>query len=92
MNFWGLSALSGFNFDSSKSLEYKTFITQEMLKNGFLASNCVYACVEHSSDIIDNYFEIIEPLFETIKECEDGRDIRALLDTKVCHSTFKRLN
>lgn len=92
MNFWGLSALSGFNFDSSKSLEYKTFITQEMLKNGFLASNCVYACVEHSSDIIDNYFEILEPLFETIKECEDGRDIRRLLDTKVCHSTFKRLN
>ena len=33
----GLPALTGFAFQSPKSLEYKTLITQEMLKKGFLA-------------------------------------------------------
>ena len=92
INNFGISALSGYSFNSSNSQAYKTLVTQEMLKNGFLASNCVYSCISHSESIIDDYFSIIEPIFEKIKECEDGRDVSTLLDGPICHSGFKRLN
>ena len=38
----GLPALAKFSFLGQKSQEYKTYLTQEMLKKGFLAANGVY--------------------------------------------------
>jgi len=89
---WGLPALGGFTFKSSDSLSYKTLITQEMLKKGYLAANSVYACTEHSQECIDGYFEELDPIFATIKKCEDGLDVNSILESPVCHSGFKRLN
>jgi len=89
---WGLPALSGFTFDSPNSLSYKTLITQEMLKKGYLAANSVYTCIEHKQEIVDGYFSELEPIFTIIKECEDGLDVNSLLEGPVCHSGFKRLN
>lgn len=89
---WGIPALSGFTIVSDQSLAYKTLITQEMLKKGYLASNSVYACIEHTPAIIDDYFAELEPIFALIKECEEGRAIEKLLDGPVCHAGFKRLN
>ena len=73
-------------------MEYKTFITQEMLIKGYLAATSVYVCTEHTQDIIDGYFDSLDPLFGIIAECEAGRDITTLLKNPVCHSGFKRLN
>jgi glutamate-1-semialdehyde aminotransferase/spore coat polysaccharide biosynthesis protein SpsF (cytidylyltransferase family) len=89
---WGLPALSGYTFNSPNALSYKTLITQEMLKKGYLAANSVYACIEHKQEIVDGYFVELEPIFATIKECEDGLDINSLLEGPLCHSGFKRLN
>ncbi len=89
---WGLPALSGYSFNSNKALSYKTLVTQEMLKKGYLAGNCVYACTEHSQKVVDGYFSELDCIFEIIKQCEDGRDIESLLDGPICHSGFKRLN
>ena len=89
---WGLPALTGFSFNSENALAYKTLITQEMLAKGYLASNSVYVCTEHTEDIINDYFENITPIFSLIKECEDGRDVMSLLKGPVCHAGFKRLN
>ena len=89
---WGIPALSGYTFDSSNALAYKTLITQEMLKKGYLATNCVYACIEHTQDVVDDYFTELDPIFVKIKECEEGRDVNTLLDGPLCHSGFKRLN
>ena len=77
---------------SPLSLEYKTLITQEMLASGYLASNSVYVCTEHTKDVLDGYFEALAPIFRTIKECEDGRDVMSLLKGPVAHGGFKRLN
>ena len=88
----GLPAFINFNIRSKDWLSYKTFITQEMLKKGILASNTVYVSTEHNSDIIKNYLETLEPLFSIIKDCEEGRNIDDLLDGPICHSSFKRLN
>jgi len=92
INHFGIPALSGFSFNSPNAQLYKTLITQEMLKDGFLASNSVYACIDHSQIIIDDYFSLLDPVFSKIQECEDGRDINSLLESPVSHSTFKRLN
>ncbi len=92
IDHWGIPALTGFTIKSPNSLAYKTLITQEMLAKGYLASNCVYACIEHSDDVINGYFEILDPIFGLIRECEDGRDINSLLKGPLCHSGFKRLN
>jgi len=89
---WGLPALSGFTFDSPNSLSYKTLITQEMLKKGYLAANSVYACTEHKQEIVGGYFAELDPIFDTIKQCEDGLDVSTLLEGPLCHSGFKRLN
>lgn len=89
---WGLPALTGFSFKSKNALAYKTLITQEMLAKGYLASNSVYVCTEHTENIINGYFENLDPIFSLIKECDDGRDVMSLLKGPICHSGFKRLN
>ena len=92
IDLWGIPALSGFTFRSSNALAYKTLITQEMLRQGFLAGNSVYVCTQHTPQIIDQYFDALEPIFALIKDCEEGLDPMSLLEGPVCHSSFKRLN
>ena len=92
ISHWGLPALTGYTFQSDKALAYKTLITQDMLAQGYLASNCVYVSIEHTKDVLDGYFAALDPLFATIKECEQGRDVMTLLKGPVCHGGFKRLN
>ena len=89
---WGLPALTGFTFQSQNALAYKTLITQEMLAKGYLAGNSVYVCTEHTPEIVKGFFEALDPIFELIKECENGRSITSLLKGPVCDSGFKRLN
>ena len=88
----GLSALTTFSFKSDNALAYKTLITQEMLKKGFLAATAVYVCIAHTPDIIKNYLENLKPIFQTIKECEEGRDVMKILEGPIAHNGFKRLN
>jgi glutamate-1-semialdehyde 2,1-aminomutase len=42
--------------------------------------------------VLDGYFAELDPIFATIKECEEGRDVMSLLKGPVCHVGFKRLN
>ena len=88
----GLAALTTFTFKSKNALAYKTLITQEMLKKGYLAATAVYVCTAHTPEIIKTYLENLKPLFQIIKECEEGRDVMKLLEGPIAHSGFKRLN
>lgn len=92
IDHWGLAALTGYTFKSENALAYKTLITQEMLGKGFLAGNSVYVCTEHTPVVLDAYFEALDPIFATIKQCEEGRDVMGLLKGPICHGGFKRLN
>jgi len=85
--------LTGFTFKSDNALAYKTLVTQEMLRKGYLAGNSLYACVAHTMEIVDGYFDALDPIFATIKNCEDGQqNVASLLKGPVCHAGFKRLN
>lgn len=92
LNVFGLSAIPSFGFDGPNGLAYKTLITQEMLAKGYLASNLVFCSTAHTEDIVDGYFNAIDPVFALIKQCEEGRDVFSLLKGPVCHGGFKRLN
>lgn len=89
----GMPALIGFSFDSDQHLKYKTFITQEMLKRGYLAATSIYVSVVHTKEILDVYFENLSEIFKIIQSCENGQNnIDSLLNCPVCHGGFKRLN
>ena len=88
----GLPALSSYSINSDNSLAYKTLLTQEFLKKGYLAGTIFYACKAHDLDKFDEYSEILDVTFGLIAECEQGRDIKELLDGPICHAGFKRLN
>jgi glutamate-1-semialdehyde 2,1-aminomutase len=93
VDHWGLPALTGFSFQSENALIYKTLITQEMMGKGYLASNSVYVCIEHTPEIVDGYFQALEPVFALIQQCENGViDPSNVLKGPVCHGGFKRLN
>ena len=90
---YGLPALAGFTFKSENSQKYKTYITQEMLKRGYLASTCLYASTAHEDRILNNYFNAIEEIFAKIGECENSeRSIDDMLEVPVAHTGFARLN
>lgn len=89
----GIPALSTYVFKSKHAIAYKTFITQEMLKKGFLASTNFYASITHTDEYFDNYFNALNKIYHVIDKCEQGIiNINSLLEGPVCHVGFQRLN
>lgn len=89
----GIPSLTTYAFNSDDALLFKTFITQEMLKKGFLASTNFYASIAHEDVDFEQYFSELDTVYKKIKEHENGTlDIHSLLEGPICHSGFKRLN
>lgn len=89
----GILPLIHFGFKYDNALAYKTFFTQEMLKEGFLAGPGVYASLAHTDELVDQYLEACGRVFEKVKNAHDkSMDITMLLDGPVCHAGFERLN
>ena len=89
----GIPSLSTYSFNSDKALEYKTFIAQEMLAKGYLASTNFYASTAHNEENLKVYFEALNDVYSIISDCEKGiKNIGELLNGPVCHGGFKRLN
>ena len=63
-----------------------------MLKSGYLASNSIYLCVNHTKEIIDKYLMNLDRTYKTIKDCDKNNNIVNYLDAPVCKTHFKRLN
>ena len=63
-----------------------------MLKKGYLASNSVYVCTEHTDKVIDAYLENLSKVFLDIVRFEDGENVMDKLEGPICHSGFARLN
>jgi len=88
----GIPSLSSYTFKNN-DLEIQTLITQEMLKKGFLASNRFYACISHSDELLDSYFNAFDETLSSISTIKDNKtEILERLNGPVRHSGFKRLN
>ena len=93
MNFWnriakknniivkvqGIPSLCNFQFKSHNHEFFKNFITQEMLKKGFLANNIVYSSISHSDKILKKYFEFFEEVFENINNLDENEIVNLKL-------------
>ena len=88
----GLESIVFYSFESKNNLKYKTFISQEMLKKNYLASNITYLTIHHKKKTIDDYIKNLDPIFSKIKLFEEKKDnVLKYLKGPVCHDTFKRL-
>ena len=88
----GIPALCSFVFLSKNHQEYKTFITQEMLKKSFLATTTIYVSMAHNKKILKKYFNCLDKIFSIIAKCENGDDIYRYLETTKSETDFARLN
>jgi len=88
----GLPALSSYAFQSAENLAYKTLITQEFLKHGYLAGTILYASYAHDIEKFDEYASILDDVYKLIVDCENGQSVNDLLNGPICHAGFKRLN
>ena len=89
---WGLDPLAGFTVICEKPMHIKTYITQELLKKGILASNMVYASVAHEQRFLDRYFDEFSTIARQIPQIIEKNDFDRYLEGPVCHSGFARLN
>jgi glutamate-1-semialdehyde 2,1-aminomutase len=88
----GIPALSSFSFKSKHNNFYKTLITKEMLKKGFLASNSIYTSIAHNKKILKIYYQELDNVFKKIKEIENSNNIKKYLTIKESTKSFARLN
>ena len=66
-----------------------TIFTQEMLKEGFLATNSIYLSFSHKKYLIDTYLKSFEKVFHKIYK--NKSNIKSLLKGNKKTSDFKRL-
>ena len=92
IDIYGNFGIIGFKINSSNFTKYKNYITQEFLKNKYLASSNIYLSTAHTDDILEEYLSILNKIFPIIKDCENGRDIDKLLESPIAQTPFKRLN
>jgi hypothetical protein len=72
--------------------EYKTFLSQEMLSKGFLASTVFYSSVAHSPEVVDAYLAEVDKVFERLAGLSSPSEVKRLLNGPVSHVGFKRIN
>ncbi len=89
----GILPLIHFEFKYRNPLAYKTYFTQEMLKEGFLAGTGVYASFAHTDEILEKYRKAVKRVFQkTAISVRNKTDICTMLEGPVCHAGFERLN
>jgi glutamate-1-semialdehyde aminotransferase len=87
----GLLAIPSFSFKNDKNNILKTFVTQEMLKNGFIINNAIYISTAHNKKILDNFLLTLEKIFKVVKKYPIKK-IKKLLISRESISGFGRLN
>ncbi len=93
VNISGLDACPSYSIKTDSWLEYKTFITQELLKQKTLGANTTYTSICHTSQMIDIYEKRLNKVFQLINKIKSSKkNIKDYLNGPVCHSGFKRLN
>ena len=87
-----VTSILSFSFKNIKHREYKTYLTQEMLRENILAGTSIYLSISHNKKILKKYLYTLNKIFKVIKECENGKNIYKLLKTSLCQLGIKRTN
>lgn len=87
INISGMPSVSAFGFVHDNPLACKTYLTQEMLKRGYLATTALYASCAHEGEV-EAYLDNLEAVFEALSNTDNPE---GQLAGPLCHSGFKRL-
>ena len=88
----GYPAISSFTFRDPEHLKLKTYLTQQMLKRGFLANTMFYASIAHTEEILASYLSNLEEVFQDIGTYLENDRKPEILQGPICKSGFGRLN
>jgi glutamate-1-semialdehyde aminotransferase len=90
LNIEGLDALPRFEFTHDDHQYFKTYISQEFLKKGILATNSIYLSVVHDDLLVNRYLDILETIFKKISlSIKEKNNIHTPLDGPVCLSGLR---
>ena len=87
----GMPQLLQFKILHSRWNELSTYLVQEMLKRGFLASDRVYANYAHSDDDIGEYLTNMTEIFNEIA-LAIRKDKPLTLQTRLRNATFRKIS
>ena len=85
-----LPALATYSVDGRDPLLVKTYVVSRLLDHGFLGAMGVYACLAHTDDVLDRYFEALGTVFGELAQLGDD-DLKARLPHGTAHGGFARL-
>jgi glutamate-1-semialdehyde 2,1-aminomutase len=88
----GLPSMLTYKIDHPDWNKYKTYITQEMLKKGYLATNAIYSSTQHTVSIVDQFMGHLRPVLQQIELAIEKGDIDSKLEGPEANVGFKRLN
>lgn len=84
----GMDSIPIFTFQKEHNL-FKSYFTQEMLKNNILASNSIYVSIVHTDIVLKKYKKLFNKIFHKLKNTQN---IKKLLDGREAISLMNRLN
>ncbi len=87
----GIESITQFNFKLKNNNNYKTFITQELLKKKILATNLIFLNIFHTTKIIDRYISELDKIFYKIKIFEEKKIKKSFLKGRQAQKIFGRL-
>ena len=87
----GVPSIGTYSIDGFDPIVAKTFITQEMLKLGFIAGNALYASIEHTDEVLEQYQSNMLQVFSQISACANTNELLKRLDSGPAQSGFQRL-
>ena len=90
IKIFGIDSICSFNFDNNQNNYFKSFLTYQMLKLGFLASNSVMISICHNNAILKKYESALDKVFKMISEINNSK--RKKINLKEAFQGFYRLN
>jgi glutamate-1-semialdehyde 2,1-aminomutase len=94
LNFsvFGLDSMPSYKMNDDNHLAFKTYITEEMLKKGFLATDSIYVSISHDNKkLLERYFYELDNVCKNFKKKLDNGDMN-YKKNELSKSTFSRLN
>ena len=88
----GLPALTSYRILNTNHDLFHAYITQEMLKKSYLATQSLYMSISHTLKKIDLYLDKLNDIFRIISKNLDNKNFINFLDGPLPKKPFQRMN
>lgn len=88
----GLPALTSYRILNTNHDLFHAYITQEMLKKSYLATQSLYMSISHTLKKIDLYLDKLNDIFRIVSKNLDNKNFINFLDGPLPKKPFQRMN